>query len=253
MNKVVIYTCIVGLYDQLLQPLAIDPRFDYVCFTDNPQYKDEGIWQLRPIPFKHTNKSRISRFPKILPHKVLPEYEYSVYIDANLQIADKEFYDIIIQKIDDGCIIAQVPHVVPPVDCIYDELANAYKYNKATFLQVFNQSLYLKRYGFPHHFGLFENNLIFRKHNDDIVVGISNQWWKEYMNKAPRDQFSLMYVYWKNNFMPDLLFDKNTCTRNCLYIKYNSHLHEQKQFSTTKIISNKWHHIMFHIVKFLLK
>ena len=33
MSKYVIYTCIVGGYDELLQPAVTDPDFDFVCFV----------------------------------------------------------------------------------------------------------------------------------------------------------------------------------------------------------------------------
>ena len=35
MNKGVIYTSLVGSYDNVRQPLVIDERFDYLLFTDN--------------------------------------------------------------------------------------------------------------------------------------------------------------------------------------------------------------------------
>ena len=33
MKKCVIYTCIIGAYDDLLQPAVTDPDFDFVCFV----------------------------------------------------------------------------------------------------------------------------------------------------------------------------------------------------------------------------
>ncbi len=228
MNSTVIYTSLVGNCDDLLQPEVVREDFDYVCFTDQIQTERVGVWEMRTIPFSNKNKSRISRYPKLLPHVVLPEYEYSVYIDANIKIVSEEFYEVINNKIASGCLIAQVRH--PTIDCTYDEIAFAFRCNKVTLLQAIRQCAFLKNNKFPRHFGLFENNLIFRRHNHERVVMLSQQWWELYMQYAPRDQFMLMYVYWRNNFMPEYFFDKNTSTRNTPCLRYHLHVRTKRYY-----------------------
>lgn len=252
MKSKVIYTCCVGGYDTVTQPMAIDNDFDYICFSNDIKQESIGIWQIRPIPFSDKNLVKVSRYPKILPHIVLPEYEYSIYIDANIQIVNKEFYNAVNSKVISGCLVAQVNHSVPPVDCIYDDICNAYKYCKISLWDVWKQTRYLKETGFPKHFGLFENNLIFRAHNNEKVINMTNQWWMEFVKNSPRDQFSLMYVYWRNNFMPDFLFDEKMCTRNSPWLLYHSHPCEKRNNQEIKLSERiTWHlHGLFYpIVK----
>ncbi len=252
MNKKVIYTCCIGNYDSLQQPLAVDKDFDYICFSDKIPSNDTGIWKYKKIGFTHQEKTRISRYPKIMPHEVLTEYEYSVYVDANIQITDKRFYDYINDKIYSGCLIAQVNHCFPPINCTYDEIIFAYKCSRVDFIPALKQILYLKFNHFPRHYGLYENNLIFRRHNAPIVISISRQWWEEYLKLAPRDQFSLMYVYWKKRYMPELLFNENTNTRNSKVLKYNQHLWEQKRFSLLEVIKHKLHEYTYQLLKIII-
>lgn len=40
MKKKVIYTVLVGGYDNLMQPQVIDDSFDYICFTDKSPQED---------------------------------------------------------------------------------------------------------------------------------------------------------------------------------------------------------------------
>ena len=49
MEKCVIYTCIVGSYDELQQPAAVDPDFDFVCFVGKGEKSADrdGVWELR--------------------------------------------------------------------------------------------------------------------------------------------------------------------------------------------------------------
>lgn len=257
MNKKVIYSCCVGGYDHILQPLAIDETFDYICFSNDMAADSKiGVWTILPIPFECSNLTILSRYPKLLPHKLLPEYDYSVYIDANIQILNKEFYDVINSKIASGCLVSHVRHSVPPIDCIYEEISYAYKFNKVSFWDGWRQAMYLKGMGFPRHYGLYENNLIGRFHNNEKVMELSIQWWNEFVNHSPRDQFSLMYVYWKNHFTPECLFkDEKICTRNSSMVKYHQHALESSNIGTITLktrIAWRLHRMSYYVLRAMI-
>ena len=93
MNKSVIYTCLTGNYDGLKQPKYIYDGYDYICFSNEFSESHIGIWEIRKIPFETNDKLRLSRFVKINPHLALPEYEYSLWMDSNLQIVGDELKD----------------------------------------------------------------------------------------------------------------------------------------------------------------
>ncbi len=65
----------------------------------------------------------------------------------------------------------------------------------------------IRKDGFPSNYGLFENNIIFREHHDRDVIKIMNDWWRWVENYSRRDQLSLTYVLWKNNFQVSPLSD----------------------------------------------
>lgn len=223
MNKKVIYTCLVGNYDELLQPLVVDESFDYICFSNDIKEEKVGVWQIRPIPYSCKDNARLSRFVKILPHKVLSEYDWSLWMDANIQITGKELYDKFNEKIREGNLVSQVPHLFPPEDCTYDEIRYAYLCGRCGIVTSIKQYCRLKREGFPAHFGLFENNVIFRKHNDGLVVAQSQHWWSEFCKYTKRDQFNLMYIFWKNNYYPDYLFGEKQNSRNVSFLQWREH------------------------------
>lgn len=224
----VIYTSLVGNHDILAQPEVIDFSYDYICFSNDIDKKKVGIWKIRKIPFECKDKTRESRYVKLLPHRVLSEYTYSLYIDANIIIKGQELYNRVAKSINDGSLIAQVNHAIPFWDCIYEEIYHAYQAQKVSFFPAYRQFLHLKRQGFPRHYGLFENNIILRKHNDPLVVKISEEWWNEYQAFSKRDQFSLMYIYWRRGYKADLLFDKDKCTRNVDFLE--TKYHENKTY-----------------------
>ena len=235
--KKVIYTILVGKYDDLLQPLVVDESFDYICFSNDFAEESVGVWNIKKIPFNDSDKTRVSRYAKLLPHKVLQEYDYSLYMDANIQIVGLEFYRLVNVKIGEGILIAQIPNIFR--DCIYKDIEIAYRRRKVDLKGAKRQFEHLKQEGFPKHYGLFENNVILRKHNDPMVIEISEAWWKEYSNYTHRDQFCLMYVYWRHNYMPTYLFGEGKNARNVEYLKLVKHPRKKTFFlRSEKMLDN---------------
>jgi len=210
--KKVIYTSITGGYDSLMQPDVIDDSFDYICFTNDIHDEAVGVWKIKPIPYRSDDSTIMSRYVKLQPHAVLEDYEYSVWMDANIRILGRKFYDVVDDRIANGCLVAQVPHLLR--DCIYDDIVKCYIDSRISFGMASRQRKHLKEEGFPRHFGLFENNLVLRRHSDPVIIGISNEWWSEFLAYAHRDQFSLMPIYQRTGLMPDLLFGEGRNARN---------------------------------------
>ena len=220
MRKVV-YTCIIGDYDILRQPEAIAPDWDFICFSDSLPPGRDGAWDVRPVPFSSPDATVLSRYVKILPHKVLKEYEWSLWIDANILIKGPGLFKAADAAIGSGALVAQVPH--PLRDCAYEEIRACAASARMGLREASELRNYLKREGFPEHFGLFENNIMLRRHCDVRVVSISEEWWKGFLSHAHRDQPSLMFVYWKDSFRPSLLFGEGKNSRNVDCVEYQPH------------------------------
>lgn len=232
--KKVIYTCIVGEYDILRQPVVVKSDYDYICFTNDNRAERVGIWQIREIPYENDNKLRKSRYVKLLPHNVLKDYSVSIWIDANIQILNLDFYNYIEKAIENNVMISQLPHLKS--NCIYDEIRNAFYGGKVNAVDAVRQYSYLRKNKFPKDYGLFENNIILRMHNLPFVSGISESWWREYCTFSERDQFSLMFLYWKFNFKPSFLIDESHNARNVECLRYYQHYSRNMSFENTNIV-----------------
>ena len=219
--KKVIYTALVGNYDSLMQPAAVDPEFDYICFSDCIKGPKVGVWEIRPIPFTSPSHTRVARYSKLQPHVVLPEYEYSVWMDANILIKGEEFYEKVNAKISEGVKMAFVPH--PSRDCVYEEIVRCYRDVRISFRDAVKQRRHLLAMGYPEHWGLMETGLILRRHNDQDVIRISDAWWEELQNYTFRDQLSQMPVCWKNGIRPELLLGEGKNARNVPYLEVVRH------------------------------
>ena len=238
MNKKVIYTCITGGYDTLLQPAVVDGSFDYICFTDKAGAAREGVWQIRPVPAEIKDRARLSRYVKILPHEVLQDYEYSLWIDANIRINDGTIYTLFDEKAAQGRDICQVRH--PFRDCVYREIIACYEREVISFREALALRKRFRKTGIPRHFGLYENNIILRKHNSPLVVKLDCEWWKEFSEHSKRDQLSLIPVYYRNGFTADLLFDDGRSARDVPFLTCIPHK------TSEEAAHNRLHDIAHH-------
>ena len=208
----VIYTVLTGGYDRLEQPLVTDPSYHYICFGDTAG--TSVVWELREIPFEGTPVMR-ARWAKMHPHLLLPEYDYSVFMDANLCISGAEFYGFIGQD-----SVAVLQH--PERDCVWDELRYCYLKDKISTSSAFKVRGLLR--DMPRHWGLVETNILARRHNDPAVIALDDLWWKLLVESGgSRDQLVFTPALHKLGMEPSLLFGPGLNARNVPFVKYTLH------------------------------
>ena len=200
-KKVVIYTAITGGYDDLVTPSVVDENFDYVCFTDNPDLKSD-FWEIKLMNDKEDSdldEIRKARKYKILPHKYLDEYDYSIWIDGCFDIvADIKRY---VKEYSKNHKLLAIDHDLR--NCIYDEARACIKAGHDSVEIITNQMNKYKHEGFPKSYGLIASGILFRDHHDPEVIKLMEDWFNEVKNYSRRDQLSFNYVCWKNNFQYD--------------------------------------------------
>lgn len=217
-NKKVVYTCITGGYDSLIEPSYITEGFDYVCFTDNPGMKSD-IWEIRPLPKETEGLSQVKkqRYVKINPHLLLSDYDISIWVDGNITLKG-DLNEFINNTITDRVYVYIPKH--PSRNCIYTESRAVLSMRKDKPEIVNKQMDRYKKEGFPNDFGLPQSNIILRLHNNTDCIKLMAEWWKELKDNSHRDQLSFNYALWKNNNVKVTYLDKR--------------LYESKWFSWAK-------------------
>lgn len=220
---IAIYTCIIGGYDELQQPAVMDGGFDFICFVGKGEKSAEriGVWEIRELPESLGDPALDSRWPKMHPHLLLPDYECSVWIDGNVALLDGTLYRAARIKEAAGVKYSGVTH--PNRDCAYEEARKCMDMKYLSVFGLLRVWLFLFFHGLPRHAGLMENNLIFRRHGDPDVVALDELWWDRVLHLSRRDQLSLRWclkrcgVAWDDR----LLSGRNT--RNHPGFKYLLH------------------------------
>jgi len=211
MNKKVIYTSIFGSEYYLHEPSVKLNGWDYICFTDNPDYKSD-TWDVRIIP-KIYDGARDSKKPKILPHRYLQDYDISIWIDGDVKITSD--VDILVDKHLKDKDYAVLNHEFCGISttgnlnvrkCIYEEAKfikwlgdnHPRKHYKDNLDIINNQVDRYRREGYPENNGQARNTVIFRRHHNQNIIKTMEDWWTEVKYGSKRDQLSFPYVAWKN-------------------------------------------------------
>lgn len=85
-GRIVCYTCVTGGYDRVVDPVVVPGNVDFVCFSDRPVASN--VWRRREMPegLMEMGPAKAQRVVKICPHRYLPEYSTSVWVDGNVTV-----------------------------------------------------------------------------------------------------------------------------------------------------------------------
>lgn len=184
--NVVFYTCIFGPYD-----------------TPSHHNLPEGanFKTITSTSIKFDSFVGASRYYKMLPHRIFPENEISVYLDGNYTLV---YPDRIIALCEEFAknpqtsIFYKHPHRTTALQELNECIRRGGLIeNPEAELERYNR---FKSEGFNDDIPLTENNVIIRKHNDPGVVAFGELWWKEFTEGARRDQITCQYAQWKSGY-----------------------------------------------------
>lgn len=197
--RVAVYTCIVGGYDQICDPVFANEGYDFFVFSDKKV--ESSVWRNREIPkeiLKLDDKTLINRYLKMHPFEVFPEYDYAVYIDGNVCIASD--VSALIGVADDGKTgFAMHHHVLR--DCIYEEAEACILYGKGNPKKLKEQIAKYRQENFPTKYGMLEATVIIFNLRCKPCQELITEWWNEFLrSESKRDQIALPYILWKNGY-----------------------------------------------------
>jgi GT2 family glycosyltransferase len=216
-DKVVVYTAIVNDYDRLMEKQA-KKGADFKAFLDNPNVTSK-TWEILPAADEFDDPNRNAKVHKILSHKYFPDYEYSLWIDGNvnLKVPIRQIIPAFLRDVD----LAVFKH--PERHCIYDEADACIARRLDSSEVIRNQVNQYKRQGYPVKNGLAECTVILRRHTP-AMKKFNELWWKEICRGSKRDQISFPIIAKKTglkyNFFPGSLRKSD----NLIFYKQGAHV-----------------------------
>jgi hypothetical protein len=143
--KQVIYTSIVGNYDNLLAPAVVEPQFEYVAFCDETDKPIPPPWQSRSLLSRERNARMTARWHKLHPHLLFPGHDLSVYVDGNVRIDAP--LSALVDQMSSTSPMALFRHAER--DCIYTEAEIVKRYRLDDSAIVDAQMAYYRALGYP--------------------------------------------------------------------------------------------------------
>lgn len=215
--KIAVYTSITGGFENKLRtPLvSLSADVDLICFSEcigRAPYP----WKLLPPVWEHSDPRRTSRYHKVNPHIVLPDYDYWLWMDGNQQLAESP-EKLIGTYLPKGTNFASYKH--PDRSTLQEELAACIKLDKDDQGLMESQIAHYAKEGYPDVDGLLETTVVLRRkcHETDSV---NDDWWDEIHRGSRRDQLSLPFVLWKWCVVPGIIKGQRD---NPVHFKYFAH------------------------------
>lgn len=207
--RIAVFTAISGGYDPIKLPEKPDSRFDYIVFTDTP-LREPGLYDVRPLPYFHSDTTRSARFVKTHAHMLLNDYDIAVWVDSNITIKD-DIYPFIEELVQSEKPVAAIPH--PQRSSIYEEYEACIRHGKDEQETMSEQIKHYKDSGFQHDDLIESNFMVFDLHHEKTPKFL-NTWWSEIDRFSKRDQISLNYALNKEGVSWHPLFEQPSNVRN---------------------------------------
>ena len=223
-DRIAVYTVIINGYDNLLEPKFVADNCDYYLISDGVKPPENSVWKQRNIPdsikeeLLNMNPTYVNRYLKMLPHLVFPDYDYSVYLDGNIQIITDptEFINRLPK-----CGVSIHKHITR--DCVYDEADAIILQKKAPEKPMKELVKFLKKEKMPRNYGMLECGVLVRDHKNPQCIQIMEDWWKMFQRFPYRDQMLLPYVLYKLGIKPDEISNLGDRLRACPSFKLYDH------------------------------
>ena len=244
MKQFAIYSAAIGEYDEILQPSETDDRFDYVLFSDCLSEGKQGVWQVRRIDYSNLSNTRIARYVKTHPESLLPEYEASLWLDANICIAGNGIYDRFAELFEKGILVASVKHMA--YDCVYNEMFSVLDFRYESEEVIVKWGHELRKRGYPRHTGLFETGLMYRRHSNPEVKELDAIWWNYIEAYSRRDQLSFTVALREENLSCECFLPEGKTVRDSEGLTFIKHKDETAKFNPNEKPAWLMHHYYKH-------
>lgn len=198
-QKLCVYTCITGEYDDLHEIKNPEPNIDYLCFTNNKKLKSK-TWRIIQIQDKNLDNHHLSRKIKILGHPIISKnYNISIWMDASV-VWKKNIRDFAKTYLEKNHLAAFKHHLRTSVK---QEAVACLELRKDSKEKITSTLNYLKSEHFPDNIGLFEMTVFIKEHNDPQVIETMKLWFDMINKYSRRDQLSFVYATWKTKLKID--------------------------------------------------
>ena len=222
--RIAVFSAIVGAYDDMKEPAVPVEGVDFFMFTDGA-VPPGSVWQKRPLEYVDADPTRSARFVKTHPHLYFADYDYAIWIDANLTL-NAHPRDLL-ALIDTDRPLHSWKH--PLRICVFEEARTCMELSKDDFDTVQADLERLHAEGFPRHAGLIETSVMVTAMAHPDAQKLYTEWWARIDAGSRRDQLSLPPALRATGTQIGYIAPERICMRTDPRIIYERHIHNERE------------------------
>ncbi len=216
----VVYSAVSGGYDRVLDHEIWTNGIEHRMISDS-SIENQKQWSVSVLERNTESAVRFARYVKTDPYRFCHDYDFAIWIDANVLIRTD------ISKYFEMCIVdPQVPLFLiehPERRCVFDEAEAVIAAGKDTPERVKQHVERYKKEGMPRNLGLIETNLMLINLRHTSNREFFNLWKKEIEIGSHRDQLSINYCLWKTGIKYRAIFKEKMSLRDSKDFAYFGH------------------------------
>ncbi|MBU0581690.1 MAG: cupin domain-containing protein [Alphaproteobacteria bacterium] len=202
-----VYTAIIGRYERLNeQPMAADSSIPFICLTDDPELTSES-WEIRLVkPEFPGDPVRSQRLLKIMAHRVLPEFDASIYMDNTVVLSAPP--EAIFERYFGGTPMALPAHSFRErLSDEFDVIALQGIDDPARVTE--QREHYARSYKGVLDEPVYWNGIMLRDHADPAVRQMCEVWSAHILRYSRRDQLSINVALREAELTPHVIVEDN--------------------------------------------
>ena len=194
MDKICVYTCITGNYDNIKEIENKEKGIDYYCFTNNKNFKSNS-WNIVYISDENLTNVELARKIKILGHETINDkYDILVWMDGAITFR-KKIRDFVNTYLGENDTFVAFKH--GERNNIHDEAVMCHRFGKESKEKVKKLLAFYKNEKYSDDTGLIESTVYIKRPKDKLVIETMKLWFDMILNYSHRDQLSFNYCVYK--------------------------------------------------------
>lgn len=212
-KKIAVFTCITGGFDEFNPSPCTDEGVDYFLYSDSDSVSELGgklNYQIRQCKYYDPQVRRMARYVKMHPHFFFPDYDYVVWMDANV-ISTKGIQEIVEQTMVNDWDLGLIAH--PLRESYAREAEECIRINADNPELISEQTAFYKGLGVREK-NLIETNVIVSKVKSKATKDFFNIWWREICRYSLRDQISVNFALMESEAKFGFILEEGVSVRD---------------------------------------
>lgn len=202
-NKIAIYTVATkqSIFNE--PPSNLFAQCDYICFADDPAIQSP-IWQIKSFPETGLDPVRKISHVKMLSHLLLPEYDYTIWIENPTTAALNSLHQWMEKELFKDTFDLHALKYTKEYSA-YNLAVSAIKHQSDRIETIKLQMQSYQNQYYPADYGVCDTSILCRKNHSPEVIQLMERWWEEITTFSFLDSLSFNYILWKNHYIAGYL------------------------------------------------